>query len=292
MGENGLWNGLIDISTPLASALSALRTSVTLPCRMASGDSTLRSASAPDLSKLKLADDSLSARPRRFVVRLRPRPTTPTMPRLARSALALGLCLVTELAGCFHVQPGDTLRRLVARAGGASARRATMGLAGAASESFDGARIGPPPDIPSLLLNNRIVYVGMPITAGVSELIVAEFLYLQYESDMKPCFVYINSPGLITENRQLAGLDTEGFAIVDTMNYIKCPINTICVGKAYGMAALMLASGDKGKRAVMPYSSVMLQQPIGYAQVRARTAVALARARALPPPHGPTRLSA
>jgi len=144
-----------------------------------------------------------------------------------------------------------------------------MGLAGAASESFDGVRIGPPPDIPSLLLNNRIVYLGMPITASVSELIVAEFLYLQYESEVKPCYVYINSPGTITEGRRLVGLDTEGFAIVDTMSYIKCPVNTICVGKAYGFAALVLASGDKGKRAAMPYASVMLQQPVSGAQGQA-----------------------
>ncbi|KAG8459900.1 hypothetical protein KFE25_010949 [Diacronema lutheri] len=145
-----------------------------------------------------------------------------------------------------------------------------MGLAGAASERiYEGGRMGPPPDMPSLLLNNRIVYLGMPINSAVSQLIVAELLYLQYESNTKPCFLYINSPGLMTEGRQLVGLDTEGFAIIDTMGYVRAPITTICVGKAHGMAALILASGDKGKRGVMPYASVMLQQTLGQAQGQA-----------------------
>ncbi|KAJ1634934.1 ClpP/crotonase-like domain-containing protein [Pavlovales sp. CCMP2436] len=144
-----------------------------------------------------------------------------------------------------------------------------MSSAGAQSEMYGGTRMSPPPDLPSLMLNNRIVYVGMPISASVAELIVAELLWLQYESESKPCFMYINSPGLITEARQLVGIDTEGFAIVDTMGYVKAPMSTICVGKAYGMAALMLASGDRGKRGAMPYATMMLQQSMGQAQGQA-----------------------
>jgi ATP-dependent Clp protease protease subunit len=158
-------------------------------------------------------------------------------------------------------------RRQVSR-GALASQPIVMGQAGAATESYDAGRMGPPPDMPSLMLNNRIIYLGMPINSAVSQLIVAELLYLQYESDIKPVFMYINSPGLITEGRQLVGLDTEGFAIADTMGYIRAPISTVCVGKAYGFGALMLASGTKGKRTVMPYASVMLQQSVSQAQVR------------------------
>ena len=70
----------------------------------------------------------------------------------------------------------------------------------------DGVRIGPPPDMPSLLLNNRIVYLGMPINAAVTELIIGELLYLQYDSSVKPCLMYINSPGTTTEDVTVTAL--------------------------------------------------------------------------------------
>lgn len=127
----------------------------------------------------------------------------------------------------------------------------------------DGARIGPPPDMPSLMLNNRIVYLGMPINAAVSELIVGELLYLQYDSSEKPVLMYINSPGTTTEDGLPVGFETEAFAIADTMAYIRPPIHTVCVGKAYGLAAMLLASGEKGFRSALQYTSVMLHQPRG-----------------------------
>lgn len=174
------------------------------------------------------------------------------------------LLLLAGARGYAHVG-APPVRRPIARARAPAA----MGLAGAATESYDIGRMGPPPDMPSLMLNNRIVYLGMPINSAVAELMVAELLWLQFESETKPCFIYINSPGLITEGRQLVGLDTEGFAIVDTMAYVNAPINTVCVGKAHGVAALILASGDKGKRALMPYASVMLQQSLSQVQGQA-----------------------
>lgn len=127
----------------------------------------------------------------------------------------------------------------------------------------DGARVGPPPDLPSLLLNERIVYLGMPIAAQVSELIVSELLYLQYDNPAKPITMYINSPGTTTDDGQPVGFETEAFAIADTMAYCQSPIQTVCVGKAYGLAALLLASGEKGKRSALPYATVMLHQPRG-----------------------------
>ena len=127
----------------------------------------------------------------------------------------------------------------------------------------DGARIGPPPDMPSLLLNNRIVYLGLPISAQVSELIVSELLYLQYESPEKKVLMYINSPGTTTEEGLPTGFETEAFAIADTMDYVQSPIHTVLVGKAYGLAAMLLACGEKGQRSALPYGTVMLHQPRG-----------------------------
>jgi len=128
---------------------------------------------------------------------------------------------------------------------------------------MDGARIGPPPDMPSLLLNNRIVYLGMPITSQVTELIIAELLYLQFESEEKPITMYINSPGTSTEDGRPAGFETEAFAVADTMAYLSAPIHTVCVGKAYGLAAMLLACGEQGKRSSLPYGTIMLHQPRG-----------------------------
>jgi len=127
----------------------------------------------------------------------------------------------------------------------------------------DGGRIGPPPDMPSLLLNNRIVYLGMPLGAQVSELIIAELLFLQYDNPEKPMLMYINSPGTTTEQGLPVGFETEAFAIADTMGYVSPPVHTLCVGKAYGLAAMLLACGEKGQRATLPYSTIMLHQPRG-----------------------------
>ncbi|GJD09553.1 Putative ATP-dependent Clp protease proteolytic subunit [Galdieria sulphuraria] len=122
-------------------------------------------------------------------------------------------------------------------------------------------RLGPPPDLPSLLLHNRIIYLGMPLLPAVTELIIAEFLYLQYESGEKPIYLYINSTGTSNPDGSTAGFETEAFAVCDTMRYVKPPVHTICVGQAYGTAALLLAAGEKGFRAALPHATVMLHQP-------------------------------
>ena len=127
----------------------------------------------------------------------------------------------------------------------------------------DGARIGPPPDMPSLLLNNRIVYLGLPINSQVTELILSELLYLQYDAPTKPILMYINSPGTTTDDGFPVGFETEAFAIADTMAYVEAPIRTVLVGKAYGLAAMLLACGDQGQRSALPYGTVMLHQPRG-----------------------------
>ena len=134
--------------------------------------------------------------------------------------------------------------------------------------TVDGVRIGPPPDLPSLLLNNRIVYLGLPLVASVTELVVAQLLYLNYESPEKPVYLYVNSVGS-SLGRQIAGFETEAFAIADTMNYVAPEIETICVGTAFGTAAMLLANGAKGKRAALPNASIMLRQPIGQARGQA-----------------------
>merc|ERR1719327_1503017 len=134
----------------------------------------------------------------------------------------------------------------------------SMVAGGAAQETYDGVRIGPPPDLASLLLHNRIVYLGMPMVSAVTELIVAELLYLNYESPSKPVTLYINSPGTVNAQGQAVGFETEAFAIADCMKYIKPPVQTICVGQ-----------GEKGKRFCLPNASIMLHQPRSQARGQA-----------------------
>lgn len=127
----------------------------------------------------------------------------------------------------------------------------------------------PPPDLPSLLLKERIVYLGMPLVPAVTELIIAELLYLQYDDPEKPIYIYINSTGTSSYNGEPVGFETEAFAICDTMSYIKPPVHTICIGTAMGMAAMLLSAGTKGCRASLPHASIVLHQSRSYARGQA-----------------------
>ncbi|HHV52380.1 MAG TPA: ATP-dependent Clp protease proteolytic subunit, partial [Synergistaceae bacterium] len=115
-------------------------------------------------------------------------------------------------------------------------------------------------DIYSRLLKDRIIFVGEPIDDHLSNLVIAQLLFLESEDPDKDIFLYINSPG---------GLVTAGLAIYDTMQYIKCPVSTICVGQAASMAAVLLAAGAPGKRIALPDARIMIHQPIGGAQGQA-----------------------
>ncbi len=108
-------------------------------------------------------------------------------------------------------------------------------------------------DIFSRLLNDRIVFIGEPITDTVASLVVAQLLYLESQDPEKEISLYINSPG---------GSVSAGMAIYDTMNYIKCPVSTICIGMCASMAAVLLASGSKGRRIALPHSKIMIHQPL------------------------------
>lgn len=125
-----------------------------------------------------------------------------------------------------------------------------------------------PPDLASYLFKNRIVYLGMSLVPSVTELILAEFLYLQYEDEDKPIYLYINSTGT-TKGGEKLGYETEAFAVYDVMSYVKPPIFTLCVGNAWGEAALLLAAGAKGNRAALPSSTIMIKQPIAQFQGQA-----------------------
>lgn len=127
----------------------------------------------------------------------------------------------------------------------------------------------PPPDLPSLLLKERIVYLGMPLVPAVTELIVAELLYLQSDDPDKPIKIYINSTGTSSYNGEPIGFETEAFAIYDTLKYIKPPVHTICLGSAMGMAAMLLSAGTPGCRASLPNANIILHQPKSYAQGQA-----------------------
>ncbi|CAO2198315.1 unnamed protein product [Urochloa humidicola] len=133
----------------------------------------------------------------------------------------------------------------------------------------------PPPDLASFLYKNRIVYLGMCLVPSVTELMLAEFLYLQYDDAEKPIYLYINSTGT-TKNGEKLGYETEALAVYDAMRYVKVPIFTLCVGNAWGEAALLLAAGAKGNRAALPSSTIMIKQPIGRFQGQA-TDVDIAR---------------
>ena len=115
-------------------------------------------------------------------------------------------------------------------------------------------------DIYSRLLKDRIVFLGAPINDIVANSIIAQLLFLASKDPKKPIQFYINSTG---------GMVTAGLAIYDTMQYIHCPVSTVCVGMAASMAAVLLASGTKGHRFTLPNSQVMLHQPLGGAQGQA-----------------------
>ena len=107
-------------------------------------------------------------------------------------------------------------------------------------------------DIFSRLLNDRIVFLGEEVNATTASLVVAQLLYLEAQDPDKDIQFYINSPG---------GSITDGMAIYDTMQYIKCDVSTICVGMAASMGAFLLSSGTKGKRMALPNAEIMIHQP-------------------------------
>ncbi|XP_009616895.1 ATP-dependent Clp protease proteolytic subunit-related protein 1, chloroplastic-like [Nicotiana tabacum] len=118
-----------------------------------------------------------------------------------------------------------------------------------------------PPDLPSLLLDARIVYLGMPIVPAVTELLVAQFMWLDYDNPSKPIYLYINSSGTQNEKMETVGSETEAYAIADTMAYCKSDIYTVNCGMSYGQAAMLLSLGKKGFRAMQPNSSTKLYLP-------------------------------
>jgi ATP-dependent Clp protease, protease subunit len=121
-------------------------------------------------------------------------------------------------------------------------------------EKTHGAMVGY--DIFSRLLKDRIIFVGGPdgaVTTETASMIIAQLLYLDAEEPGKEINLYINSPG---------GLVTAGLAVYDTMQYIKSPVNTICMGMAMSFGALLLAAGTKGKRYALPHSRIMIHQPL------------------------------
>ncbi|KGG28978.1 ATP-dependent Clp protease proteolytic subunit [Prochlorococcus sp. MIT 0702] len=137
----------------------------------------------------------------------------------------------------------------------------------------------PPPDLPSLLLKERIVYLGLPLFSDddakrqlgmdVTELIIAQLLYLEFDNPEKPIYFYINSTGTSWYTGDAVGFETEAFAICDTLRYVKPPVHTICIGQAMGTAAVILSAGTKGHRAALPHASIVLHQPRSGAQGQA-----------------------
>ena len=109
-------------------------------------------------------------------------------------------------------------------------------------------------DIYSRLLKERIIFLGTEINDIIADVVMAQLIFLEYEDPEKDITIYINSPG---------GLVSAGFAIYDTIQYIKPDVSTICIGQAASMGAILLAAGTKGKRFALPHSRIMLHQPLG-----------------------------
>ncbi len=115
-------------------------------------------------------------------------------------------------------------------------------------------------DIYSRLLKERIIFLGAPINDMVANSVIAQLLFLESKDPKKDIQIYVNTPG---------GMVTAGLAIYDTMQYVKCPISTVCVGMAASMGAVLLAAGAHGKRFALPNAQIMLHQPMGGAQGQA-----------------------
>ena len=108
-------------------------------------------------------------------------------------------------------------------------------------------------DIFSRLLKDRIIFLGEDVNPTTSSLVIAQLLFLESEDPDKDINLYINSPG---------GSITDGMGIIDTMNYIKCPVSTICIGMAASMGAALLCAGEKGKRFATPNAEILIHQPL------------------------------
>jgi ATP-dependent Clp protease protease subunit len=115
-------------------------------------------------------------------------------------------------------------------------------------------------DIYSRLLKERIVFLGSAIDDNMANIIIAQLLFLESEDPSQDIYLYVNSPG---------GFITSGLAIYDTMQYVKAPIVTMCIGQAASMGAVLLAGGTKGKRYALPHSRILIHQPLGGAQGQA-----------------------
>ena len=112
-------------------------------------------------------------------------------------------------------------------------------------------------DIYSRLLEDRIIFIGSPIGDGLANAVIAQLLYLQKADKARDIHIYINSPG---------GSISAGLAIYDTMQYVSCPVETVCVGMAASMGAVLLAAGSPGKRFALPHARIMVHQPWGGVQ--------------------------
>jgi ATP-dependent Clp protease protease subunit len=115
-------------------------------------------------------------------------------------------------------------------------------------------------DIYSRLLKERIVFLGTAIDDNIANIIIAQLLFLESEDPTQDIYLYINSPG---------GYITSGLAIYDTMQYVKAPIVTMCIGQAASMGAVLLSGGTQGKRYALPHSRILIHQPLGGAQGQA-----------------------
>jgi ATP-dependent Clp protease protease subunit len=144
---------------------------------------------------------------------------------------------------------------------GEATRMVTRMSGGYAGATGGGGPGSAPPDLPSLLLDARICYIGMPLVPAVTELVISELLWLNYNNPEKQIYVYLNSIGSQTPDGQAVGFETEAYAILDTLGYIRPDVYTLVIGQAFGNAAMIAACGKKGCRFSLEHARLMTAPP-------------------------------
>ncbi|GAB2209700.1 hypothetical protein Droror1_Dr00026922 [Drosera rotundifolia] len=205
------------------------------------------------------ASTSFLATPQLPLPTPRHRPLPPSAISPLPSLSLLLNCRSSFLGGSFS---GEELKLSGRTKSGDNSRRGdgfvTMAIV---DDEFDLSGRNAPPNMPSVVLNERIIYIGKPLTFKVAESIFAQLFCLWERSLDKPIYIYINSTGSTTGKPKI-GRERDAFAIYDLITCSPAPIYTLCVGHAWGEAALLLASGEPGHRAALPSSTIMMRQPI------------------------------
>lgn len=194
-------------------------------------------------------------------MRLSSRETDPEFGLTTRQMAALGLGQHGHRGLIMDEPDAASLTAKAFYCGDEKVGNATRMVTRMSAGGYGGGPGSAPPDLPSLLLDARICYIGMPLVPAVTELVISELLWLNYNNPEKRIYVYLNSIGTQTPDGQAVGFETEAYAILDTLGYIRPEVYTLVVGQAFGNAAMILASGKKGHRFALEHARMMTAPP-------------------------------